>query len=75
MLDTLKKIISMYTDINPDEIPPESDIRNDLGLNSLTLMNLVVEIEDHYNIEIPEDIAVEFETVGDVLGYLGTVIK
>lgn len=75
MLDTLKKIISMYTDINPDEITPESDIRNDLGLNSLTLMNLVVEIEDHYNIEIPEDIAVEFETVGDVLKYLDTVVK
>lgn len=75
MLDTLKKIISMYTDINPDEITNESDIRNDLGLNSLTLMNLVVEIEDHYNIEIPEDIAVEFETVGDVLKYLDTVVK
>lgn len=75
MLDTLKKIISMYTDINPDEITNESDIRNDLGLNSLTLMNLVVEIEDHYDIEIPEDDAVNFETVGDVLKYLESVVK
>lgn len=75
MLETLKKIISMYTDINPDEITCESDIRNDLGLNSLTLMNLVVEVEDHYNIEIPEDTAVEFETVGDVIAYLEGVVE
>ena len=75
MLETLKKIIIMYTDISPEEITPESDIRNDLGLNSLTLMNLVVEVEDRYNIEIPEDIAVEFETVGDVIKYLESVVK
>lgn len=75
MLETLRKIITMYAEIDPGEITPESDIRNDLGLNSLTLMNLIVEVEDRYNIEIPEEAAIEFETVGDVIAYLEKNVK
>lgn len=70
MLEKLKEIIVMYADIAPEEITAESGIRQDLALNSLVLMNLIVEIEDRFNVEIPEDAAMEFETVGDVVAFL-----
>lgn len=74
MLDTIKEIITMYADINPDEITEESSLRNDLGLNSLVLMNMIVDLEDHYDIEIPETDVMDFDTVADVMGYLESVI-
>lgn len=74
MLDTIKEIITMYADIDPDEITEESSLRNDLGLNSLVLMNMIVDLEDHYDIEIPETDVMDFDTIKDVMGYLESVI-
>lgn len=74
MLETLKEIITMYADIDPDEITEESSLRNDLGLNSLVLMNMIVEVEDHYDIEIPETDIMNFDTIGDVIVYLESII-
>ena len=70
MLETIKEIITMYADVDPDEITGETSLRNDLALNSLVLMNMVVELEDHFDIEIPESDAFNFDTVGDVIAYL-----
>ncbi len=74
MLETLKEIITMYADIDPDEINENSSLRSDLGLNSLVLMNMIVEVEDHYDIEIPEEDIMNFDTIGDVIEYLENVI-
>ena len=74
MLETLKEIITMYADIDPDEINEDSSLRSDLGLNSLVLMNMIVEVEDHYDIEIPEEEIMNFDTIGDVIEYLENAI-
>lgn len=74
MLETLKEIITMYADIDPDEINENSSLRSDLGLNSLVLMNMIVEVEDHYDIEIPEEDIMNFDTIGDVIEYLENAI-
>lgn len=74
MLETLKEIITMYADIDPDEINENSSLRSDLGLNSLVLMNMIVEVEDHYDIEIPEENIMNFDTIGDVIEYLENAI-
>lgn len=75
MLETLKELIVMYTEIDPEEIGLCSGIRSDLGLNSLVLMNLVVEIEERFGVEIPEEVALDFETVGDVVAFLEAAKK
>lgn len=74
MLETLKEIITMYADIDPDKINENSSLRSDLGLNSLVLMNMIVEVEDHYDIEIPEEDIMNFDTIGDVIEYLENAI-
>ncbi|MBQ6878433.1 MAG: acyl carrier protein [Oscillospiraceae bacterium] len=74
MIEILKEIITTYADVDPEQITEDTDLRNDLSLNSLVLMNMIVELEDHFDIEIPESDAVDFDTVGDVISYLENVI-
>lgn len=69
-MDTLKKIIVDYVEIDPEEITPETSLKADLGLSSLALMNILVDLEDELDIEIDEEVAQEFVSVGDVTEYL-----
>ena len=70
MLDTLKKIIVDYVEIDPEDITADTSLKADLALTSLTLMDILVELEDEFDIEIDEEAALEFVTVGDVTEYL-----
>lgn len=67
MLDKLREIICEFVDMEPDEITPETNIRRDLGLNSLELVNLAVEIEEEFDVEIPDREAMGLETVADAI--------
>ncbi len=67
MLDRMKKVICEYADIKPEEITEQTNIRTDLGLNSLELVNMAVAIEDEFDVEIPDRDALGIETVADVI--------
>ena len=71
MLERLARIISEYTDIPAEEITEKTNIRTDLGLNSLELVNLAVAIEDEFEVEIPDREALGIETVGDTMELIG----
>ena len=70
MLEKLQRIISEYTDLPESEINEKTNIRTDLNLNSLELVNLAVAIEDEFEVEIPDREALGIETVGDVLALI-----
>ena len=70
MLENLKTIIAEQLNVNADEIKAESNFKDDLGADSLDLFELVMALEDEYNIEIPAEELTELETVGDVIEYL-----
>ncbi|MCQ2156604.1 MAG: acyl carrier protein [Bacteroidales bacterium] len=53
-----------------DTITPESRIMDDLGADSLVILQLLMKIEDDYGIMIPDEELVGFTTVGDVVAYL-----
>jgi acyl carrier protein len=56
--------------ISTDDITIESRLRDDLNLNSLQAVNIIVELEDEFNISISEDELVPLVTVGDVVGII-----
>ena len=70
MLERLASIISEYSDIPAEEITEATNIRTDLGLNSLELVNMAVAIEDEFEVEIPDREALGIETVGDTLALI-----
>lgn len=70
MLDKLKEIFIKSTGITDIEITLETNLKNDLGLNSFDLAQLVCTIEDEFDIEIPDAAIRNIKTVGDVIEYI-----
>lgn len=70
MFETLKAILVEELQLDADEIKPESDLANDLGINSIELADLVMLCEDKFGVEIQDDDIRKFTTVADVVSYL-----
>lgn len=75
LYEKIKEILVDALDIKPEEIKPESDLINDLGINSLELADLVFRCEDEFDIEIDEKATRKFATVKDVVDYLEGIVK
>ena len=68
--EKLKKIIAEVLNVDEEEITMETTFVDDLGADSLDLFELVMALEDEYNIEIPAEELADLATVGDVIEYL-----
>ena len=66
----LEKIIAENLRIDQDSIKDESNFVNDLGADSLNIVELVMKIEEEYDIEIPDEDSEMLITVGDVRRYI-----
>ena len=51
----------------------DSRIKEDIGADSLDVLQLLMAIEDEYGVEVPDEKLAEFSTVGDVVAYLETL--
>jgi len=78
-METLKKkiikIIGKELDVPLRSIKDDTSIQEDLGADSLDVINIVMTIENKFNIEIDEEILTEFNTVGDIVKRLSMVVK
>lgn len=71
MLERVIDILSEFTLLEKEKIAKDSGLVNDLGLNSLDVINVVVAFEEEFDIEIPDSKIKELVTVGDIEEYLG----
>lgn len=69
MLEELTEIIENYIDIG-QPITEDMSLRGDLGMSSLDLINIAVEIEDTYNIELPDDELNKMNSIKDLIYYI-----
>ncbi len=67
MLETLREVICRFVEIDPEKLTEETNIRSELGLNSLELINIAVAIEDEFDVEIPDREVGNIETLGDAI--------
>ena len=70
MFEEVQKILAKQLRIDPSKVQPESRIKEDLGADSLNILQLLMKIEDDYGIVIPDEKLAHFETVRDVVTYL-----
>lgn len=63
----MKDVICEYSDAKREELTLETNMRTDLDLNSLELVNMAVAIEDEFDVEIPDREALGLETIGDAV--------
>ena len=70
MLEKMKEIIAYQLGVSEDEVTLEASFKEDLDADSLDLFELVMALEEEYDVEIPSDDLAELNTVGDVINYL-----
>ena len=70
MFEELAKILDEQLHLNGMEITPESRIKEDLGADSLDVLQMLMTIEEEKGIVIPDEELATFETVGDIVAYL-----
>ncbi len=70
MLEKMKAIIAEQLDVEESQVEETTNFKDDLGVDSLDLYELVMRLEDEYEIEIPTEDLEKLLTVGDVMNYL-----
>lgn len=70
MLEKIKGIIAEQLNVEADTITEATSFKEDLGADSLDLFELVMSLEEEYNVEIPAEDLENITTVGAVLEYL-----
>ncbi|GAA4423942.1 acyl carrier protein [Bremerella cremea] len=64
------EIVASQLGVDKEKVSRESSFVNDLGADSLDMVELVMELEEEFDIDIPEDSADKIETVGQAIDYL-----
>ena len=75
IFEKVKQILVDNLNVSADEIKPESELVNDLGINSLELADLILVCEDKFNIVIEDEDLNTLLTVGDIVNYLEEKVK
>jgi acyl carrier protein len=68
--EKVRKMIVDQLGVNESEVVPEAKFIDDLGADSLDIVELIMALEDEYGIEIPDEDAEKIETVGDAIRYI-----
>lgn len=70
IFDRVKKIIVERLDVDEAEVKLEASFKDDLGADSLDVVELVMELEDEFDLEISDEEAEKISTVGEVVSYI-----
>lgn len=70
IFDRVKKIIVDRLDVEEDNVKLEASFKDDLGADSLDIVELVMELEDEFEMEISDEDAEKISTVGDAVEYI-----
>ncbi|MFM1913872.1 MAG: hypothetical protein RIR51_1724 [Bacteroidota bacterium] len=68
--EKVKSIIVEKLGVELSEVTPEASFTDDLGADSLDTVELIMEFEKEFNVSIPDDQAVNIQTVGQAISYL-----
>lgn len=66
----VRKVIAKQLGLQEDEVTPDKGFIDDLGADSLDIVEMVMAMEEEFNIEIPDEDAERIQTVKDVVDYI-----
>lgn len=68
--EKVKDIIVEQLGVNPEQVTPQASFIEDLGADSLDIVELVMAFEEEFSVEVPDEDAEKLQTVGDVTNYI-----
>lgn len=74
-LDRVKKVVVEQLDVNEDEVTPQASFVDDLGADSLDVVELVMGLEEEFDLEIPDEDAEKITTVAGAVSYIDEKAK
>jgi acyl carrier protein len=72
ILDDIRAVLASAAGVDPAEVTPEKSF-DDLGIDSMTMLEAIVALEDRFGVLIPDDAWAQFSTVGDLAAHLQSV--
>ena len=73
--DRVKKIVVEHLGVDAEKVTEEASFIDDLGADSLDIVELVMAFEEEFSIEIPDDAAEKIQTVGDAINFINSNAK
>ncbi len=70
VLEKVKMILAEQLEVEEDAITTETDIQDDLGADSLDVVDMVMSLEDEFEIEVPDEDIESLRTVGALVSYI-----
>lgn len=74
VFDKVKKIVAEQLSVEPSKISPQSNFANDLGADSLDTVELVMALEEEFDVEIPDEAAEKITTVQEAVDYINNKV-
>lgn len=75
VFDKIKDIIVEQLDVEEDAVTMEASITEDLGADSLDVVDLVMSIEESFDVELPDEEVENIKTVGDIVKYIENKVE
>ena len=75
MADKVRKIVAEQLDVSVDKVTDDARFIEDLGADSLAVVEIVLSFETEFGIDIPDEVTSEMHTVGDVIAYIAKHVK
>ena len=75
IFEKIQQALSEQFEVEPEKITAETDIINDLGADSLDLVELIMALEEEYDVTITDESVYEHKTVGDIATFIESLIK
>ena len=70
VLEKVKAILAEHFDVEEDKVTADTDLQEDLGADSLDVVDLLMSIEDEFGVEVPDDEIENIKTVGSLVSYI-----
>jgi acyl carrier protein len=70
VLEKVKAILAEQFDVDEDKILEDTDLQDDLGADSLDVVDLLMSIEDEFEVEVPDEEIENIKTVGALVSYI-----
>jgi acyl carrier protein len=75
VVEKIKKIIADQLSMEVEEVKLESTFSDDLGVDSLEIFEIVMSLEEEFDIEIPNEDIENIKTIGDIVNYVNSKVE